>query len=220
MRAHGLLWPPLTLISVWPECRTCWSGGTDVSVPQSDAAPVQHLFEKAKMSMDARDVPGALAIGIGATLVMDLWNLFLKRVFSIPSLNYCLLGRWIRHMPGGTFRHDNIAAAPQKRLECTAGWVAHYTIGLSLAFAFVALASGDWMARPTLLPALLYGIVTVAFPFLVMQPSLGHGIAASRTPSPSRARLKSLMTHTVFGVGLYLCAVAVNYVLKSTAPRD
>ena len=31
-----------------------------------------------------------IAIGIGATLVMDLWNLFLKRTFSIPSLNYCL----------------------------------------------------------------------------------------------------------------------------------
>ena len=35
---------------------------------------------------------------------MDLWNLFLKRTFSIPSLNYCLLGRWLRHMPGGTLR--------------------------------------------------------------------------------------------------------------------
>ena len=40
-------------------------------------------------------------MGIGATLLMDFWNLFLKRAFSIASLNYCLLGRWLRHMPGG-----------------------------------------------------------------------------------------------------------------------
>src|ERR687892_1214159 len=141
----------------------------------------------------------AIAIGVGATLVMDLWNLFLKRTFSIPSLNYCLLGRWLRHMPGGTLRHANITVAPRKPLECTVGWIAHYTIGVVFALVFVALASGDWLARPTVLPALLYGIGTVVFPFFILQPSFGLGIAASRAPNPTHARLKSLVTHTVFG---------------------
>src|SRR5437773_2323992 len=108
------------------------------------------------MSIDAQHVLGAIAIGIGASLVMDLWNVLLKRAFGIPSLNYCLLGRWLRHMPGGTLRHANIAAAQQKRFECALGWIAHYTIGIAFALVFV-LASGDWVARPTLLPALLYG---------------------------------------------------------------
>lgn len=45
------------------------------------------------MSLDATNVFGAMTIGIGATLVTDLWNLFLKHAFNIPSLNYCLLGR-------------------------------------------------------------------------------------------------------------------------------
>src|SRR5919199_4812903 len=166
------------------------------------------------MSIDATGILGAIAIGIGATLVMDLWNLFLKRTFSIPSLSYCLLGRWLRHMPGGTLRHASIAAAPRKPLECTVGWIAHYTIGVVFALAFVALTSGDWLARPTVLPALLYGIGTVVFPLFVMQPSLGLGIAASRTPNPTQARLKSLVTHVVFGVGLYVCALGVSYVLR------
>ena len=165
------------------------------------------------MSTGANHILGAVAIGIGATLVMDLWNLFLKRMFGIPSLNYCLLGRWLRHMPEGTFRHASIAAAPQKSSECTVGWMAHYTIGVVFALVFVALTSGDWLAQPTLPPALLYGLCTVVFPFFVMQPSLGLGIAASRTPKPMQARLKSLVTHTVFGVGLYICALGVSYVL-------
>ena len=166
------------------------------------------------MGIEANYILGAIAIGIGATLVMDLWNQFLKRTFSIPSLNYCLLGRWLRHMPEGTFRHANITATPQKPFECTVGWIAHYTIGVVFALVFVVLASGDWLARPTLLLALLYGIGTVVFPFFIMQPSLGLGIAASRTPKPMQARLKSLVTHTVFGVGLYLCALGVSYVLR------
>ena len=165
------------------------------------------------MSIEANDVLGAIAIGIGATLVMDLWNLFLKRTFGIPSLNYCLLGRWLSHIPGGTLRHASITAAQQKPFECTVGWISHYTIGVAFALVFVVLASGDWLARPTLLPALLYGIGTVVFPFFILQPSFGLGIAASRTPKPTQARLKSLMTHTVFGFGLYVCALGVSYVL-------
>jgi hypothetical protein len=82
------------------------------------------------------------------------------------------------------------------------------------ALVFVGLLSGDWLERPTLLPALLYGIGTVVFPFFIMQPSFGLGIAASRTPNPTQARLKSLVTHSVFGVGLYVCAVGVSYVQR------
>ena len=165
------------------------------------------------MSFEIRDIPAAVAIGIGATLVMDLWNLFLKRAFGIPSLNYCLLGRWVGHMAGGTLRHASIAAAKPKRHECTIGWISHYSIGMGLALIFVALLSADWLARPTLLPALLYGLVTVVFPFFIMQPALGLGVASSRTPKPAQARLKSLMTHSVFGVGLYLSALCLSYVV-------
>jgi predicted branched-subunit amino acid permease len=140
--------------------------------------------------------------------------LFLKRACSTPSLNYCLLGRWFRYMPEGRFRHASIIGAPQKRFECTVGWIAHYTIGVALAAVFVVLVAGDWLARPTVLPALLYGIATVAFPFFVLQPSLGLGIAAARTPHPAQARLKSLATHSVFGVGLYLSALGVSYFIS------
>jgi len=169
------------------------------------------------MRLEESYILGAIAIGLGATLVMDLWNLFLKRTFGIPSLNYCLLGRWVRHMLEGTFRHASIAAAPQKPFECKVGWIAHYTIGAVFALVFVVLASGDWLERPTLLPALLFGIGTVVFPFFVMQPSLGLGIASSRTPNPTQARVKSLVTHTVFGVGLYVCALGVSYMLRAQA---
>jgi len=140
---------------------------------------------------------------------MDLWNLFLKRAFGIASLNYCFLGRWLCHMPKGTFRHESIAAASPMRFECAAGWIGHYSIGLALALAFTFLMPG-WLARPSLAPALLFGVVTVVFPLFLMQPALGLGVAGSRTPNPVQARLKSLATHTVFGIGLYLSALAVS----------
>lgn len=162
------------------------------------------------MILPADAVVVAVVVGLGASLIMDLWNLFLRRAFGIPSLNYCLLGRWLCHMPRGTFRHANIAAAPRSSGECAVGWVAHYTIGVVFALGFVALMSETWLAQPTLLPALLYGIATVMIPFFVMQPSLGLGIAAAKTARPRQARLKSMATHAVFGIGMYLCALAAR----------
>jgi hypothetical protein len=165
------------------------------------------------MSTETTYLLWAVAVGLGATLFMDIWALFLKHAFRVPSADYCLVGRWFRHMPGGTFTHTSIVNASRKRFECTVGWIAHYVIGAAYALALVALVSGGWLARPTLLPAVLFGVGTVLVPFLVMQPSFGFGIAASRAPNPTQARLRSLMAHTTFGVGLYVCAMGLRYVL-------
>ena len=160
--------------------------------------------------MDPQVILGATAIGLGATLLTDLWNLCLKAFFGIPSLDFCLLGRWLLHMPSGTFMHKSIAVAPGRRFECIVGRAAHYTIGIVLAFVFIAIAPDEWLSLPTLLPAVLFGIGTVVFPLFIMQPSFGLGIAGARTPKPAQTRLKSLMTHTVFGFGLWGCAVGMN----------
>ena len=157
----------------------------------------------------------AITVGIGATLVMDSWGLFLKRTFNIPAPNYCFVGRWLRHMPEGTFRHNSIAAATQKPAECIVGWIAHYATGVVFALALLLLASPRWLQEPTLLPALLLGLATVVAPLFVMQPSFGLGFAGSKMPNPAQTRLRSLMNHAVFGLGLYISALVLNPIFKA-----
>jgi hypothetical protein len=153
---------------------------------------------------------GAVVVGLGATLFMDLWAIFMKRAFNISSGNYCLVGRWLRHMTDGIFKHPSIAAAARKPAECAVGWIAHYAIGALFALALVALATPQWLRSPTLMPALIFGVVTVAIPFLVMHPSFGLGVASSKAANPMQARLRSLMSHSVFGVGLYVSALVLS----------
>ena len=94
--------------------------------------------------------------------------------------------------------------------------MAHYATGVVFAGVFVsAIASADWLSRPTLVPALLYWIVTVVFPLCIMQPALGLGMASSRAPKPNQARLKSLGTHIIFGLGLYACALGLSYIVRA-----
>ena len=146
---------------------------------------------------------GSIVIGAGATAVMDLWAAFLRRCFNVSSLDYALLGRWIGHFGRGRIRHESIGQAAQIRYERAIGWSAHYTIGIMFAALLLAFAGVGWLRKPTLVPPLLVSSITLVAPFLVMQPAMGAGIAASRTPRPNAARLRSVVTHTVYGLGLY-----------------
>lgn len=158
------------------------------------------------MSETAAFLMQALLIGAGATVAMDLWGLAQKRLLGLSPLSYCLVGRWLAYLARGRFRHDPIAATPAARGECLLGWSAHYLIGIAFAAVLLGFWGLEWTRQPTLGPALLVGLGSVAAPFLLMQPGMGAGIAASRTPRPAISRLRSLATHAIFGLGLYAAA--------------
>jgi len=144
-----------------------------------------------------------LLIGLGATAVMDIWGIARKRLLGTAPMSYGLVGRWLVYLARGRFQHDRITASPAVQRERLIGWIAHYLIGIAFAAILLAIWGLDWARHPTIGPALIVGIGSVAAPFLVMQPGMGAGIAASRTPRPSAARLQSLVTHAIFGLGLY-----------------
>src|SRR5690606_13307300 len=120
---------------------------------------------------------------------------------------------WLGHLLRGRFPHERIAASPPVRGERLIGWTAHYLIGIAFAAVLLALWGLEWVHKPTLAPALIVGIGSVAAPFFILQPGMGAGIAASRTPRPAAARFQSLVTHAVFGLGLYAAGrlVAIVY---------
>ena len=114
----------------------------------------------------------------------------------------------VRALRARTLRARQHRAGLRGRGELIIGWAAHYAIGIIFAALLVAICGLDWARHPTPLPALIFGLVTVAVPFFVMQPAMGAGIAASKTPNPAQVRLRSIAGHTVFGIGLYASALA------------
>lgn len=165
------------------------------------------------MTLPLQEFPLAMLIGIGATAVMDAWLLLLKHL-GVPTLNFAFIGRWVGHLFRGQFAHAAIAKAVPIRGELAWGWLTHYAVGVAFATVLVGLQGVDWVRSPTLLPALAVGVCTVAAPLLVMQPAMGSGFAASRTPTPLKNCLRSLANHTVFGFGLYLSALAIALISR------
>ncbi|MDZ4334907.1 MAG: DUF2938 domain-containing protein [Pseudomonas sp.] len=154
--------------------------------------------------MNSQLILHVLLVGLAATLLMDAWALARRRWFGIASLDYALVGRWLGHMRHGRFQHAAIAKAQPVRDERLLGWCSHYLIGVAFVGLFVLLVGPQWFCQPTLLPALLLGVVSVAAPLLLMQPGFGMGLAASRMANPWQVRLRALVTHLVFGLGVYL----------------
>lgn len=194
---HGRLRVPLQNCELLRArgARNCLPGNTDTSHSEKT------MNDKIEFALRA------LLIGVGATLAMDLWAAVLRR-FGVPSLNFAFLGRWVGHLPEGRWVHEKIAAAAPVKGELLIGWVAHYSIGVTFAALLLGAFGLQWARSPSLLPALFVGLVTVVAPLFILQPALGLGIASLKTPAPLFNALKSVATHAIFGLGLYLSALA------------
>lgn len=145
-------------------------------------------------------------VGIGGTIVLDLYAWLLQRVRGMPATNWAMVGRWIGHMRRGRFVQADLANARRIPGELAIGWTVHYAIGVGYGLLLVAIVGAGWLQAPALAAPLALAIALLVLPYFVMMPGMGMGIAASRTSKPNVARLKSAASHAVFGLGMYLAA--------------
>ena len=151
----------------------------------------------------------AALVGIGGTLVLDLYAWVLQRIWSIPGTNWAMVGRWLGHMPRGRFVQRKLGEAEPVPGERAIGWLFHYVIGAGYGLLLVAITGPGWLQAPDLLAPLALALALLILPYVVMMPGMGMGIAASRAPRPGMARLKSVAGHSVFGLGMYLAALSM-----------
>ena len=152
-----------------------------------------------------------ILLGVGATIVMDLYAIFIKKVWHIPSLDYALVGRWFLYLKTGKIIHTPIMNSQSIKAEKFIGWLLHYLIGVIFAFSFILIVGNQWLNNVTFIAPVIFGLMTVIFPFFILQPCFGFGIAASKTPKPNTARIRSILAHFSFGVGLYVIGLISNW---------
>ena len=150
-----------------------------------------------------------ILVGVGATIVMDIWAFILK-LFNVKSLDYRFVGRWIGYFANGKFTHDKIFDSKPIQNEVFIGWLVHYLIGITFSILLVVIFGVEWLNHPTIFPALFVGLFTIVAPFFIMQPAFGLGIASSKLPSPNVMRFRSLLTHLIFGFGVYISALTLS----------
>ncbi|SMR73015.1 Protein of unknown function [Aliiroseovarius halocynthiae] len=148
-------------------------------------------------------------LGLCATIIMDVVAV-LRQGWGATNGFYCLVGRWIARVPDVGFVHQDIRAAHTAHFEAPLGWGAHILLGALFGVAFLAMFGPSAVKVPQIWQGLSFGLATVLVPWLVFQPLFGWGIAVAKLPNPWKMRLKSVITHGVFGLGLWVSAILLN----------
>lgn len=115
-----------------------------------------------------------------------------------------MAGRWFANLPRGKFIHNTIAKTAPVSNERIIGWTVHYIIGVVYAWMYLVIVNKILATQPSLINAIIFGVVTVVAPWFIMQPGFGMGIMASSAPNPNIKRLMSLSVHFIFGVALFI----------------
>lgn len=154
-------------------------------------------------SIEMLVITQSIILGLVATLFMDIFAWLREKLFQIKPLNYAFVGRWFLYWVEGKFIHDNIVKTPPKKLEYFWGWSIHYFTGFIFAYLYLMI-SQTYSLHGSFIYILIFALCTTLIPFILMQPALGFGFFARKTPQPLVSIKNSLIAHATFGVGLYL----------------
>ena len=160
-----------------------------------------------------------LFVGIFSCLVMDLWQRLVKLTYGINPSDWGIIGRWlIMLILKQKIYNPNIEKEKSYKNELIIGWVFHYFVGVVYGVFFAFLAGPDWIAAPTFPPAFIYALATIAGGWFLLHPGLGLGWAVSKVEHPNRVRMLGLLSHNVFGLGLWLFALLLTLSASDTVP--
>jgi hypothetical protein len=145
-----------------------------------------------------------IVVGVVATAALDIWQQIYRVLFRTPITDWAMIGRWAAYVPRGQLVHDNIGKTPAVANELALGWIVHYVVGIGYAVVYLVLMWAILRITPGFASAMIFGAVSVCVTWFAMEPILGAGAMASKTPNPGAAMVHDFTSHLSFGFGLFL----------------
>lgn len=179
--------------------------GLEVAAAKVLGATVQRCrvpLQKGKPMSFAELIWLGMLAGIGVTAFTDVIAVG-RQGWAMTHGFYCLVGRWVGSLPQNGVFHSGIRRSTPAPFEAVLGWAAHILLGVIYWVCFMLSFGPSALYMPQLWQGVGFGIVTVLVPWLVFQPLFGWGVGMSKAPDPWKMRLKGIITHTVFGLGIW-----------------
>ncbi|GHB34564.1 DUF2938 family protein [Salinicola rhizosphaerae] len=149
-----------------------------------------------------------LVVGIGSTIVLDLWAWLVAKTTGMAGTDWGVVGRWLLDIPSGRVVLDSRPdrPAPGGR-EKTVGWLFHYLVGLAYAMLILLVWGVDYIADPKVVPVFWVGVVISSLAgLLILMPGLGGGILGRKLPNQAAIIAYVIIAHIAFAAGQYVFA--------------
>lgn len=148
-----------------------------------------------------------IVVGVIATATLDIWQQIYRMLTGMPITNWAMIGRWAAYIPNGQFVQQNIGETPAVPNEKALGWIVHYAVGIGYAVVYLFLMWFIFQSPPDFISAMIFGAISVSVTWFMMEPILGAGMMASKTPKPPAVMTQDFTSHLSFGFGLFLGVV-------------
>ena len=109
-----------------------------------------------------------LIVGVVATLMLDIVQQLMKLAFGWPTTNWGIIGRWAAGLPQGQFVNQQIGKSPPVKNELTLGWLVHYGVGIAYGAIYLFLVYVVFGTTPGFVPAMIFGLGSVAVTWFMM----------------------------------------------------
>jgi len=152
----------------------------------------------------------SVLIGILATITMDVLSITALKLGLIAFLPPRLTGRWFASLARGQFLHSDIGRVPPINYEMAIALPMHYIVGITLALLYLLLVSALRLSPRNLITVLAFALCTNVLPWLLMFPSMGYGWFGTHGPPGTRLFFSSLITHSFYGLGLWMSVLLLS----------
>jgi hypothetical protein len=146
----------------------------------------------------------AVLVGIVSTMSMDVLTVVASRLKLTAPLAPNLVGRWFASVARVQPFHTDIARTAPVGHELAIAVPVHYAIGVVLASAYLWGTTRQGWPTQSLGLALMFGLSTNVFPWLLMFPAMGYGFFGLNGPLGTRLFVSSLFSHASFGLSLWI----------------
>jgi hypothetical protein len=168
----------------------------------------------------------AVAIGVGATVVMDLWAVLLQRLFRVQPSNWAMVGRWVGHFSNGKFLHDRSRMRGPYVVSWRLAGLSTTSPASRMARCYSVSGASSGRGAPRCLPALILSWVALVAPFFVLQPGMGLGCRGRQDcesesdPSTQRAQPYGLRLGTLSLCIALRSSIAAAFNSERPGPSD
>ncbi|WP_251976153.1 DUF2938 family protein [Salinicola avicenniae] len=149
-----------------------------------------------------------LVVGVGSTIVLDLWAWLVAKTTGMAGTDWGVVGRWLLDIPKGRLVLDSRPdrPAPGGR-EKIVGWLFHYLVGLAYAMLILLIWGVDYIADPQVMPVFWVGVVISSLAgLLILMPGLGGGVLGRKLPNQAVLIVYVIIAHIAFAAGQYAFA--------------
>jgi len=145
-----------------------------------------------------------LFVGVGSTILLDLWVTLVEKATSIPPTNWGIVGRWIIGIPNGHWTLDTSVNHEPTVTEKVLGWLFHYIVGIAYAVLIILLFGAGFIDSPSIMPVIIVGLILSTLAGLaILMPALGGGFMGRLIPNWFATFIYLVIAHAIFAIGQY-----------------